>query len=208
MKKEKKKKNKTKPKKELGGGRAAENRCLLLNRSGLSWQSPVTLRSHSVIFQVCNQPRRRIKLACVHTQHHTHTLAPQSLQGQESASQGRAPHMEDGSGSPSWSHIHSALSTHTLLRARPGLTFLRLVGLKDDRTALPLTDRDQGNVPSRALKICDPQPLFTSNNLNKHSCKVSFHSATHSHSHPLAILISFGHFSVIPNEIFTFSFPI
>lgn len=87
--------------------------------------------------------------------------------------------------------------------ARPGLILLGLIWasyslmltrLDDDSTAFP------PNCSSKSLFLlrhwrsltCSP---FSLNNLNKHSVwSFSLHFATHSHSHPLAILTSFGLF--------------
>lgn len=113
--------------------------------------------------------------------------------------------------------IHSTLSTHTLLHskawARFPLTFMgilfsfMLTRLEDDSTALS-PQLIQSHCSFSGTEDLWPVALFTLNNLNKHPCRV-FITFCHSFSlAPTRHLDLIWAFSVIPNEIFTFSFPI
>ena len=155
------------------GGREIENtgcrvhQCLLLNWSLFS--CPVYSNTYDltlmILLGLLSAPWRQIKLACVHIQHHNHTLVHSHSRTRSLLHEWRALDLKDEPGSPSLSQtfIQHCPLTHCFI-ARPGLVFLWLLwasysllclqGLKMTVLHFPL-NWYKVNVPSQALKICD-----------------------------------------------------
>lgn len=131
----------------------------------------------------------------------------------------RAPDFKDDPDCPSLSQI---FIQHFPFRhcfiARPRLIFLLLIrasnylfclqALKTIVLHFPLSLYRVSQCSFSGTEDLWPVALFTVNSLNKHSCKV-FITFCHSFSLiPIHHLDNIWAFSVIPNEIFTCSFPI